>query len=251
MRLDTRACWIDAFEVPDRPDRLLDDLQGVSVSFDHWIMEERARFETRWRAVLERNLENLIAENAVPARRASAARDLLAVLPTHDAAVRALMKAFIDMDEPGGGNSGVRTAPTACRRCRNTGGSRDIRPVLRDPGGTTSATIAPVGGPAAERSRSPEPDAKQNSGIDNAVEMAMTSSSSIGPSIAVLPLWNLSGSDTSNYIVEGITEDLAETLSRIPDLFVVSRLSAATFRNHRSLAPRDRDGARRPLSCFG
>ena len=152
VRLDTRACWIDAFEVPDRPDRLLDDLQGVSVSFDHWIMEERARFETRWRAVLERNLENLIAENAVPARRASAARDLLAVLPTHDAAVRALMKAFIDMDEPGGGDSGVRTAPTTCRRCRNTGGSRDIRPVLRDPGGTTSATIAPVGGPAAERS---------------------------------------------------------------------------------------------------
>jgi len=100
VRLDARACWIDAFEVPDRPDRLLDDLQGVSVSFDHWIMEERARFETRWRAALERNLESLIAENAGPARRASAARDLLSVLPTHDAAVRALMKAFIDMDEP-------------------------------------------------------------------------------------------------------------------------------------------------------
>src|SRR5215213_8837498 len=54
VRLDASDCWIDAFEVPDRPERLLDDLQGVSVSFDHWIMEERARFEARWRAVLER-----------------------------------------------------------------------------------------------------------------------------------------------------------------------------------------------------
>src|SRR3954454_17582154 len=77
VRLDASACWIDAFEVPDRPERLLEDLQGMSVSFDHWILEERIRFETHWRAVLERNVESLIAENAAPARRASAARDLL------------------------------------------------------------------------------------------------------------------------------------------------------------------------------
>jgi adenylate cyclase len=69
-------------------------------------------------------------------------------------------------------------------------------------------------------------------GIKDAAETAIASSSGIGPSIAVLPLRNLSGSDASNYIVDGITEDLVETLSRIPDLFVISRLSAAVFRNH-------------------
>ena len=99
VRLDASACWIDAFEIPDHPDRLLEDLQGVSVSFDHWILEERARFEARWRAVLERNLQSLIAEKAAPSRRASAARQLLTVLPTHGAAVRGLMNAFVDMDE--------------------------------------------------------------------------------------------------------------------------------------------------------
>ena len=45
------------------------------------------------------------------------------------------------------------------------------------------------------------------------------------PSIAVLPLLNLSGDETSNYVVDGITEDLIETLSRVPDLFVIARLS--------------------------
>ena len=232
MRLDASACWIDAFEVPDRPDRLLDDLQGVSVSFDHWIMEERARFETRWRAVLERNLENLIAENAVPARRASAARDLLAVLPTHDAAVRALMKAFIDMDEPAeaireferyrllADDAGIPVAHATFALYSAIRVARRARPLRL-------LEVRPRDDP-----RSPEPGCGAELGIDNTVETAMTSSSSIGPSIAVLPLWNLSGSDTSNYIVEGITEDLAETLSRIPDLFVVSRLSAAAFRNH-------------------
>jgi TolB-like protein len=45
------------------------------------------------------------------------------------------------------------------------------------------------------------------------------------PSIAVLPLRNLSGDETSAYVIEGITEDLVETLSRVPELFVVARLS--------------------------
>jgi len=85
---------------------------------------------------------------------------------------------------------------------------------------------------ARDDARSPNPDAEQNIEIDDTAGPAIESPGSVGPSIAVLPLRNLSGSNSSDYIVEGITEDLAETLSRIPDLFVVSRLSAAIFRNH-------------------
>src|SRR5262249_34294498 len=50
-------------------------------------------------------------------------------------------------------------------------------------------------------------------------------------SLAVLPLRNLSGGMEHDHVVEGITEDLVEALSRIPSLFVVSRRSAAAFGN--------------------
>src|SRR5438270_308621 len=50
------------------------------------------------------------------------------------------------------------------------------------------------------------------------------------PSIAVLPLRNLSGELDHDHISEGLVEDLVEALARIPYLFVVSRLSAASFR---------------------
>ena len=222
VRLDAGACWIDAFEVPDRPDRLLDDLQGVSVSFDHWILEERVRFETRWRAVLERELERLIAENAAPARRATAARRLLAVLPTHDAAVRGLMKAFVDMDEPA-------EAIRAFERYRLLADDTGI-PVAH----ATSALYAAIrAAPRARPSRYaviPASEPPRAAGSDDCAA-ATAAGDSVGPSIAVLPLRNLSGSEACNWIVEGITEDLVETLSRIPDLFVVSRLSTGIFRN--------------------
>ena len=223
MRLDASASWIDAFEAPDRPERLLEDLHGVSVSFDHWILEERVRFETRWRAALERILENLIAENAAPARRASAARGLLSVLPTHDTAVRSLMKAFVDMDEPA-------EAIREFERYRLLADNAGI-PVSHATRGLYAAIrVAPK-----KRLSRPltieEAEASRNARIGHAAATATVSTSSVGPSIAVLPLQNLSGSESRNYIIEGITEDFIETLSRIPDLFVVSRLSTAIFRN--------------------
>src|SRR5205814_6986004 len=51
------------------------------------------------------------------------------------------------------------------------------------------------------------------------------------PSVAVLPFDDLSGASGREYMAQGITEDLVETLSRVPGLSVVSRLSAAVFKN--------------------
>jgi TolB-like protein/DNA-binding SARP family transcriptional activator len=226
VRLDASVCWIDAFEIPDHPDRLLEDLQGVSVSFDHWILEERARFETRWRAVLERNLQSLIAESAAPARRASAARQLLAVLPTHDAAVRGLMKAFVDMDEPA---EAIREFERY-RLLANDAGIPVAHATLALYSAIRVARRAPRSSDSHIRLSASPRDAESDH-ADAAATMP-TVTGSIGPSIAVLPLRNLSGSDACNGIVEGIAEDLVETLSRIPDLFVVSRLSTEIFRNY-------------------
>jgi TolB-like protein len=50
-------------------------------------------------------------------------------------------------------------------------------------------------------------------------------------SIVVLPLSNLSSDPEQQYLADGITEDLTTDLSRIADMFVISRNTAFTYRN--------------------
>jgi TolB-like protein len=50
-------------------------------------------------------------------------------------------------------------------------------------------------------------------------------------SIVVLPFTNLSDDREQQYFVDGITEDLTTDLSRIADMFVISRNTAFTYRN--------------------
>jgi TolB-like protein/class 3 adenylate cyclase/Tfp pilus assembly protein PilF len=50
-------------------------------------------------------------------------------------------------------------------------------------------------------------------------------------SIVVLPFANLSNDPDQQYFADGITEGLTTDLSRIPDMFVISRNTAFTYRN--------------------
>jgi adenylate cyclase len=75
------------------------------------------------------------------------------------------------------------------------------------------------------------------------------SGSSAGPpnlgtprlSIAVLPFVNLSGDESQNYFADALTDDITSDLSRISGSFVISRSSAATYRDHRIDAKRVAD----------
>ena len=50
------------------------------------------------------------------------------------------------------------------------------------------------------------------------------------PSIAVLPLDNMSGDPEQEYFSDGITEDIITELSKFPDLFVIARNSVFTYK---------------------
>jgi TolB-like protein/class 3 adenylate cyclase len=50
-------------------------------------------------------------------------------------------------------------------------------------------------------------------------------------SIVVLPFANLSNDPEQGYFADGITEDLTTDLSRLPDMLVISRNTAFTYRN--------------------
>lgn len=53
----------------------------------------------------------------------------------------------------------------------------------------------------------------------------------LAPSIAVLPFANLSGTDDRDYIADGLTEELINSLSRLPGLQVAARTSSFQFRD--------------------
>ena len=51
------------------------------------------------------------------------------------------------------------------------------------------------------------------------------------PSVAVLPFENLSGDPAQGYLADGISEAITTTLSRIPNMFVIDRMSAFAFKS--------------------
>ena len=259
VRIDVQKCWVDALAIlgasgnaiPDTSDlvqpyteRLLEDLDGITPSFDHWLAAERTRFEDRVRKLLEAALDRLTEENAQPEVRAAAARRLINFEPTHEGAVRSLMMAFAQMGDRAQAIRefercrqallGVLDLPpsketTAVYEAIRIGSPQVASPVSNEgsadgeSGETATAgllTPSPArwnierqGDPAAVRGYEPGHERKRE------------------PSIAVLPFRNLTGDPAHDFVAEGLVEDLIEALSRVPNFFVISRLSALAFRN--------------------
>jgi len=230
VRLDVSGCWIDAFEMPEQSDLLLEGLYGISPAFDHWLVGERTRLEQFWQGRLEKELNELTVQGAAPELRAAAARKLLNVVPTHEAAVRSLMTAFVDLDDQG---QAIREYERF-QRLVNT--SLGVPPSEK-----TAALHEAIR--LASRARAARAANSVGQKVDHLKDFSVaglhagasdTSRAStafyLKPSIAVLPLRNLSGEFADDHISEGLVEDLVEALARIPYLFVVSRLSAASCR---------------------
>ena len=64
----------------------------------------------------------------------------------------------------------------------------------------------------------------------SAVEMSRELALPDKPSIAVLPFVNMSGDSEQEYLADGISENIITALSKIPQMFVIARNSAFTFK---------------------
>jgi DNA-binding SARP family transcriptional activator len=115
VRLDPKLCWIDAVALlstealPPQTSRtdlasvctgeLLEDLTGITPSFDQWLLTERTRFTEHLRQLFEAELQGLAQSDASPERCAALARRVIAFDPTHEGASRILMRALADLGE--------------------------------------------------------------------------------------------------------------------------------------------------------
>jgi len=259
VRIEVQKCWVDALAiigpsadttadtsnlVQPYSERLLEDLDGITPSFDHWLVAERTRFEDRVRKILEVELDRLTEQNARPEVRAAAARRLINFEPTHEGAVRSLMKAFAQMGDRAQAIrefercrqalSSVLDLPpsketTAVYEAIRIGSPPMASPVMHEgPIGVESSETAAAGllVPSPERWKiEKQSNSAAAPGYDPGSEPRRE------PSIAVLPFRNLTGDSTHDFVAEGLVEDLIEALSRVPNFFVISRLSTLAFRN--------------------
>jgi TolB-like protein/DNA-binding SARP family transcriptional activator len=252
VRIDVRKCWVDALAILEAStdatadtsnlvqpysERLIEDLDGITPSFDQWLTAERMRFEDRVRKILEAELDRVIQQNATPEVRAAVARRLINFEPTHEGAVRSLMKAFAQMGDRA-------QAIREFERCRQV-----LLTVLDLPPSKETAAVY-----EAIRIDSPQvaspvilegPAGVEPSGVRSLAlspvpwEIRKQSDPATAPaydprrepSIAVLPFRNLTGDPAHHFVAEGLVEDLIEALSRVPNFFVISRLSTLAFRN--------------------
>ena len=255
VRLDVRKCWVDVLAILEASadatadtsnlvqpygERLLEDLDGITPSFDHWLAAERTRFEDRVRKIYEAELDRLTEQNAKPEARAAAARRLINFEPTHEGAVRSLMKAFAQMGDRA-------QAIREFERCRQA-----LLTVLDlPPSNETTAVYEAI------RIKSPQAASSEIFERPAGIEVSETAAAALPspspahwtiqeqsgpvadtrrdlrrePSIAVLPFRNLTSDPAHDFVAEGLVEDLIEALSRVPNFFVISRLSTLAFRN--------------------
>lgn len=221
VRLNTDLCWIDAFAPATHFERLLDDLDGISSAFDHWLAAEREKFEHRERASLERELKQLVEEDAAPELQAAAARKLINFEPTHEGAVRSLMTAFAKM---GDRVQAIREYERCLQALRS---KADLQPSKE-----TLAVYDAIRSTGSDFNIAGLRHHRVRADVDQAhPKPAAAHLSGYQPSIAVLPFRNLSDENLHLHIGDGLVEDLIQALSRVPNLFVISRLSSFAFRN--------------------
>jgi DNA-binding SARP family transcriptional activator/TolB-like protein len=115
IKLNLELCWIDANAMlaPEMTSanlsrselsslckgEILEELDGISSSFDQWLLSERTRFNQQLSDLLESELHQLTRSKADLKQLIPNVRRLIAFDPTHEGASRALMRALAKLGE--------------------------------------------------------------------------------------------------------------------------------------------------------
>ena len=243
IRLRAERCWIDlaVLDAPENHDGsrellvpaesiLLDELDGISVSFDHWLAEERARVEGRIRDLFHARINYLLASGASPDQQAGAARGLLAFDPANEQAWRTMIHALVDLGD-------TARALHEFRRCEET-----LRRLLDI---SPSEETARLGRMIRNNNKNPEPEPGHDAGLapgpagpfrERVIETSMEGTPA---SIVVLPFLSLGHSTTDMaWFSAGLTEGIIHVLSGLGDLFVIGRGTSLSYAD-RPVDPRE------------
>ncbi|MBV8451974.1 MAG: hypothetical protein JOZ29_06825 [Deltaproteobacteria bacterium] len=176
---------------------------------------------------MERELKQLVGEDAAPELQAAAARKLINFDPAHEGAVRSLMTALAKM---GDRVQAIREYERCLQALRS---KADLQPSKE-----TVAVYDAIRSPGSGFNAAGLRHHRVRADVDQANPEPAAHLSGYQPSIAVLPFRNLSDEKAHLLISDGLVEDLIQALSRVPNLFVISRLSSFAFRDQDRL-PQD------------
>lgn len=192
---------------------LLPDFDGLSESYDNWLLPERERLRRRVVGLLEKFADGPDCQSCADEMRASAERLLLAD-KTDEGLYRALIKLEL--------KTGNRTqALRYYRLCRE----RLAAELGVEPDESTEALCRsallnakfPVGGAGTEKSAVASVDTNESMTRRPSAKRAF---------IAVTPLINLSDDPRLNFLCDGIAEEISTGLGRFPLLAVIDRHSS-------------------------
>lgn len=229
-------CRVDVRELIDAVDRgehdmsghhcdpaetLLEDMEGVSAAFDHWLAAERARLTRTLRLRLEKRLQDAL-DGGPPAELLGASRQFLAFDPTHEPAIRHAMKALIALGDRAQAVREYERGRSALKRLLDLSPSRETEAlyeaVKRMPQ-TSRPDAVPLPASPLAPTALPRRVAGEIRGYDGQ------------PSVAVLPFETQPEDRQGETLAEGLIDDLVEAISRMPNVFVISRLSSRIFRD--------------------
>jgi DNA-binding SARP family transcriptional activator/TolB-like protein len=237
IRFDSSRCWIDVMTVlSETPNsialrgglaslcdgELLADFDGISVSFDHWLVTQRTRFGDRMRSLLEAELQQIGKTGADAERRALTARQVIGFEPTHEGASRMLMRALADMGERAQALQEYARCSEALRKTLDVEPSAETQALYQAlrtfPRRGSPASNAAVPSPAAQRfARSPVLALKGNQ-----------------LRVGVLPFRGGRSSDSEN-LASSLSQEIAAALARFRWFDVIAPVSLGRSRSGASI----------------
>jgi DNA-binding SARP family transcriptional activator len=197
----------------------LDDLDGLSVSFDHVLAGERARIDQlrlRWH---EARLDRV--EQRAPEERLAVARALLAVDQTHERAWRAVIAAQAALGDLGSALQEYRACQAALLRLLDASPAPETQALVAE-----IQKVRPAKEPPHVAFASP---VQPQTALERC--FPLSPSALDAPSVAVLPLRWLGPDAEEPWLSEGISEDIVCILSGMREPVVISSHSSRWFRD--------------------